>query len=1154
MMKNYVFSILIFLLFLVVNPLKGQNSPSMGMIDDDTVIINTGCDYILIAGIDDNDPGDQSISFTVTSSSPDTVAIDSVIYNTGETFAVLYISEKGLLGTSTIDVTIDDGDGTASESFDIFVGTYNKPGVNYEVHDIVFWKEDNPFGINPVFDTVVETPVAPVNNIDWNKIPLTVSGDCVGQFCDGHDFSTTLIHGFLIPPSTGEYTFYQVHNSDDALLISMDADHGNADYILYNGNNNTVGTDLGGNEWQSDTVTLTEGNVYAFYAIQWNVHEEATTIRWEGPGISKEVIPSENLLNVYDTVKPSNPNNLEIFKKGVYEIFIRWDAASDNQILNGYCIYVDGNMVNTAPISDTSYLITGLTADTKYSIVVTAVDDMGNASFISNIITDSTFPVDATPPNIPSGVTMKDSSGLAVQLSWNHSTDDTEIRGYDVYLDGEKYNDSYIYDTTLVIEGLMPVTDYRFTVIAIDAGYNESDSSSALQIQTTKYDVGNNLGVKNGRLKVKMKPISWNHGMGLNFPSPYNNLPDDTLKMHIDELNAGALRWTFDWGLNGTCDNFVVPDHEYFMGTGCAYSIGDFMHLCNKNDAYTILTVTMQEDGGFIDNQQMYANILEYFTGPASSTWGAKRAAEGYTEELFDTSRGLIIEYGNEVWGGNAHCIPLGENYTEYAEWCRETDSIIKASPYYDSTKIFTCYSGRNPRPSYSYGLNDKLLEGDNRQVDWLALSGYIGGNFDYDPGVEPGKTELDYLKNGIEVMLDKVNGMNETKNDMLELSGEIKPIWFYEGNMTTSYYNGRFGQAIIYMDYMTTGMEEGSALPCLFHIYNGQWRMIDKAKNYKKLPLFITASFFNTYCKGDVLETKLFSNNNIKDLDGNVLNADPVSCHAYHDKGDYSIILISRDFENDYYIQLDLPDTLTYNSSATKYVFTSDHYSSYETNIDTVDINLTDSMLVKVPKYGMVLIHFDGADQNFDELPLGYYGDYVEVTGLEITCQENSHIIDEPGGRLHLTATVFPDSATVKSVHWEMIGNDIDAMLLSGLVAAPSSGTGVDTFYVKATAGNAYDTFHVVVDLRTEFIENVQNKKNIKIYPNPVTNKLNIIFDGQDKYTVEILDARGEIILSEIKVSPVSFIQTGNLDPGIYLIRIRTKMGENVMHKFIKQ
>lgn len=71
-----------------------------------------------------------------------------------------------------------------------------------------------------------------------------------------------------------------------------------------------------------------------------------------------------------------------------------------------------------------------------------------------------------------------------------------------------------------------------------------------------------------------------------------------------------------------------------------------------------------------------------------------------------------------------------------------------------------------------------------------------------------------------------------------------------------------------------------------------------------------------------------------------------------------------------------------------------------------------------------------------------------------------------------------------------------------------------------------------------------------IKVYPNPVQDKLNIDYKGSDFLTLNILDIRGAVILENVTLSPT--IDTSQLSKGLYFLEIKSDHGEMIV-KFIK-
>ncbi|WP_068606830.1 discoidin domain-containing protein [Paenibacillus swuensis] len=91
-----------------------------------------------------------------------------------------------------------------------------------------------------------------------------------------------------------------------------------------------------------------------------------------------------------DTQPPSAPTGLQSPAKTAATVNLTWAASTDNVGVNGYDVYNGTVKVNSAPITGTSYQVTGLTANTSYTFTVKAVDAAGNVSASSPAVTVTT--------------------------------------------------------------------------------------------------------------------------------------------------------------------------------------------------------------------------------------------------------------------------------------------------------------------------------------------------------------------------------------------------------------------------------------------------------------------------------------------------------------------------------------------------------------------------------------------------------------------------------------------------------------------------------------------------------------------------------------------------------------------------------------------
>ena len=83
-----------------------------------------------------------------------------------------------------------------------------------------------------------------------------------------------------------------------------------------------------------------------------------------------------------------------------------------------------------------SYTIEGLEPNTSYDIQISAYDAQGNESSLTSVLTATTNSSDTGAPTAPSNLIVTGYTDVSVGLSWNASTDDVAVTGYEVYVDG----------------------------------------------------------------------------------------------------------------------------------------------------------------------------------------------------------------------------------------------------------------------------------------------------------------------------------------------------------------------------------------------------------------------------------------------------------------------------------------------------------------------------------------------------------------------------------------------------------------------------------------------------------------------------------------------------------------------------------------------
>jgi len=182
-----------------------------------------------------------------------------------------------------------------------------------------------------------------------------------------------------------------------------------------------------------------------------------------------------------DTEAPTAPTSLTASNVAETTATLTWNASTDNVGVTGYDVFQGATNIGT--VTGTTANITGLTANTNYTFSVKAKDAAGNESASSNSVNFTTSSgADTQAPSTPSSLATSNVTQTSVDLSWNASTDNVGVTGYDVYQDG--VNISNVTGTSTSISGLTANTNYSFYVIARDAAGNSSTASNTINVTT----------------------------------------------------------------------------------------------------------------------------------------------------------------------------------------------------------------------------------------------------------------------------------------------------------------------------------------------------------------------------------------------------------------------------------------------------------------------------------------------------------------------------------------------------------------------------------------------------------------------------------------------------------------------------------------------
>mgnify|MGYP002786896427 CR=1 FL=1 len=292
--------------------------------------------------------------------------------------------------------------------------SYSGPGITKQVIPA-----SALFRINPVVTgSVVRETWTGISGTSVSLIPTSTAPNSTANLTsleipvNNADNYGTRIRGYIIPSTSGSYTFYVSGDDDVQLWLSTNSDPATRAKIA-----EVVGwtNSREWNKYASQTSTarsLTAGTQYHFEVL----HKEGgggdnLAVGWTGPGISTiSVIGGSNIAPFgggttpppTDTQAPSVPSGLTASNIAQTGFTLTWTASTDNVGVTQYEVYRNGTLNNTS--SNTSSNITGLTAATTYSFTVRARDAAGNWSAQSSALSVTTSAATTTTRKYDIGV------------------------------------------------------------------------------------------------------------------------------------------------------------------------------------------------------------------------------------------------------------------------------------------------------------------------------------------------------------------------------------------------------------------------------------------------------------------------------------------------------------------------------------------------------------------------------------------------------------------------------------------------------------------------------------------------------------------------------------------------------------------------------
>ncbi len=402
----------------------------------------------------------------------------------------------------------------------------------------------------------------------------------------------------------------------------------------------------------------------------------------------------------------------------------------------------------------------------------------------------------------------------------------------------------------------------------------------------------------------------------------------------LNELQPGILR---DWGgqLGSTFENQIAPPfarkttgHSPRAGQplNYTYSLHEFLELADHIDAepWYVIPPTWTD-------AEVRA-LVAYLAAPAGdSQWSNRRADLGQHEPWTEVFSEIHLEFGNELWGGNAGDDPFigatlrgGERVGTLAN---ARFAIMRDSQWFAADKFDLIIGGQ-----FGYPERQAQIEFASEWHDSVALSPYFGYI-----DVATNNEDLFYPLFA-RVQQDMQFGALAITGDVIRSEQSATDLAIYEINFHTT--TGDIPLPI--RNDFVTGMSGGIALPLYmlnyqkwlnvrnqaafvlsqysYQLENGEYARIwgllrDLEATGRKRPTWLGLELANLAIRGDLLLTRHGGDNptyiapTINEIEFPV-NVPFVQSFAYRDGDSYAVALFNLSLDQDQRVILRTPNT----------------------------------------------------------------------------------------------------------------------------------------------------------------------------------------------------------------------------------------------------
>jgi chitodextrinase len=526
--------------------------------------------------------------------------------------------------------------------------------------------------------------------------------------------------------------------SDNAVVITWETERPTTSQVLYApvGKKEYQKTEIPkdevvGKEFGSRTHKVVIENLdpkieYQFYVSSCDESNMCGVSREGTLSVDKGIIVSP-FSPSSDTTPPTQANSVEVVQITTTTARIEWGPATDDTDSQSDIFYeiqsqtACGGVCGITSSGTLHFVVSNLTPGTTYSDFYIFARDLSNnvSAPTPNISFDTD--VDRNPPTPPANLVSPAKTATTVSLSWDPSTDDSAVSGYQVYLGGQIYTPTAITGTTYTVTGLTPGTSYQFSVRAIDIASNTSALSSILSVTTNSAGLTVSNVTSSGWSGIS-RTISWtssapatsqviydtvSHATGGVYPYA-TTATTNLVTSHsvvIDNLQSGATYYYKVRSVD-SLGNSVYSSEQSFTTPTCAnapdtlypfplqmwvwkdndkiidpatQAYADFFSFINSHNiqvVYLYLPVSFFGNSTKVANLKTFLNTardqyclgVEALDGEAS--WvampGNPYFTSGPTTNAATTWAAQIVSFNNSITGNNAKLIGLQYDVEPY--------------------------------------------------------------------------------------------------------------------------------------------------------------------------------------------------------------------------------------------------------------------------------------------------------------------------------------------------------------------------------------------------------------------------------------------------------------------------------------------------------